>query len=154
MKKIISIILIILFSIGLFYGIKYLFIKSAYEKPRTIITEMIQEARDDRRNSMYIISENMWEEISEDSIYINTRRPLDWNEFKEWIQICKGPLHSLTYDGTAVLDIMRHRYKEPHRSISIICFEYDAINGDHIGYKQRGILLQNIKGSWKVVGQH
>ncbi len=157
MKKIFGLFAVILFLTAfIFYGGKYItysIMKDSYSEPYVIVEKLVQEAEQDKNMSDYIVNEQEWKKISNDSIYRIIREPLDWKGFKKFIQECKPPTYSLSYpNGSATSTVMEKYYKDNKRSISLKCFEFDKDNGQEIGVRNFILLMQNIKSDWKVVG--
>jgi hypothetical protein len=48
---------------------------------------------------------------------------------------------------------MRKYYKDKHRTIGVICFEYNKENGQQIGLNNINLLVEYIQDSWEVVGK-
>ena len=154
MKKIIGIMLILVLLYSLVSLGRYYYIKSEYTEPYKMVGEFIKEAENDSSSSMHLISEQEWNSISEDSIFANTRKPLEWQEFKSFVYNCKKPKYSLVLDeGNATYDVMKMYYQENYRSINVMCFEYNTENGQHIGLEDIKLKVEYIKDSWKVVGR-
>lgn len=156
MRKILGILIVIFIATGLiFYGEKYISysnMKKSFIEPYTIVEKLIQEAMRDEDISKFTINKLEWNSISNDSVFQQNREPIDWLAFKEFVQRCKPPKYSLLYpSGKATSEVMEQYYKDNHRSISVECIEYDS-NGGVIGVTQIKLLLQRVKGTWKVLG--
>ena len=154
MKKLIgSLLLLVLLFILVLLG-RYFYIKNVYVEPYKIVGEVVKEAENDSSTSMHLISEQEWNSISENSVYGIIRQPLDWEEFKEFVNSCKQPRYSLVIDeGNATYDVMKKYYKDNYRSINVMCFEYNTENGQHIGLEDIKLKVEYIQDSWKVVGR-
>lgn len=157
MKKIVGLFIVILFLTAfIFYGDKYITyskMKDSYTEPYLIIEKLVEEAELDKKMSNYVVNEQDWNVISNDSVYRIIREPLDWIVFKKFVQECKPPTYSLSYpNGSATSTVMEKYYKDNKRSISLKCFEFDKDNGEEIGVRNIILLVQNINSEWKVVG--
>ncbi|MCF6138264.1 hypothetical protein [Pseudalkalibacillus berkeleyi] len=148
-------LMIIIVGILLTYkGLNDLYIKKTFNKPYTIASEIIQDAIQDKRKSKYILSNQEWKSMSEESVFILTREPIDWTDFKGFIQSCTGPNTSLSYnDGKAAFKVMKQEYKDNDQRVYIMCHEYDEVNGDHKASKTITLLMEKIDGAWKAVGK-
>ncbi|WP_261134816.1 hypothetical protein [Bacillus sp. Marseille-Q3570] len=132
----------------------YLYIKKTFVKPYTISNEVIQDAIQDESKSKYILSNKEWGLLSEESVFRLTREPINWTDFKDFIQTCDGPNSSLSYnDGKAAFKVMKQDYKDNYRTVEVTCHKYAESNGDHIGSKTITLIMENIEGSWKVIGK-
>ncbi|WP_078544888.1 hypothetical protein [Litchfieldia alkalitelluris] len=133
---------------------RYIYIKSLYTAPVKVVDELVEEAINDERKSVHIVSESDWTLLSRSSIYRLIRDPIDWVDLKSFIQQCEAPTYSLLYEnGKATTEVMNKHYKNKHRTIGIACVKYDKENGQQIGMKNINLLLEHIHGSWKVVGK-
>lgn len=153
-KKIAKFIFFIIIIMLIFSGIRYLYIKNTYTKPYVVVDNVIQEALNDEIRSNYIITEEEWQLLSEDSAYKLIREPLNWIEFKEFVNESKESSHALLYNnGIATYKIMKNGYKNNQRIIIVQTIEYSEDNLDLISIKYTNLLMQNINGSWKIIGQ-
>ncbi|QOR64869.1 hypothetical protein IM538_13525 [Cytobacillus suaedae] len=157
MKKIFGLFVVFLFLTAfIFYGEKYITyskMKDSYSEPYSIVEKLVQEAELDKNMSNYVVNEEEWKIISNDSVYRIIREPLDWKGFKRFVQECKPPTYSLSYpNGSATSTVMEKYHIDNKRSISLKCFEFDKDNGEDIGVRNIILLMQNIKSTWKVVG--
>ncbi|MEH7238008.1 hypothetical protein [Bacillus sp. JJ1562] len=155
MKKIIGFILTFyLLASVLYLSGRYFYISKIYTEPFDIVGELVNEAKNDKSKSVHLIGEEEWEGISENSTFSKIRQPISWESFKEYVQNCEAPAYSLSVDeGKASYDVMRKYYKDKHRTIDVVCFEYNKENGQQMGLKDINLLVENIQGSWKVVGK-
>ncbi|MCA1320954.1 hypothetical protein LC085_13615 [Bacillus tianshenii] len=154
MKKLIGLGMILALVVISFFLGRHFYIKSTFTKPYSIVEEVVKDAKDSKNRSEYLISDGDWSELSENSIYKLVREPLQWTEFTDFINGCEGPANSLsTENGNATDKVMRQKYKEKHRTIGVTCHGYDIENGQHIGTKTYNLLLENVNGSWRIVGR-
>lgn len=137
--------------ICLFAGGQYFYIKNLYLNPHHVVEQILEEARNDKESSSYIVEESQWDSNKADSVFKNVREPINWHEFKGFVQQCK---FELTYDnGEATYEIMKELYKDKHRYVGVVCFKYDPENGQELGVRDSyTLLVEYIDSSWTVVG--
>ncbi len=153
-KRGLVVLAFILIIFLIFLSVKFINTKNAYTAPYKIVAKVIQDANQDTKESKYIVNNNDWQSVSQTSVFNELRAPLNWGEFKKFIQQCEGPTYSLSFeDGNAEYKVMSQFYNVKHRIIGVTCFEYNKENGDHIGSKSINLLLEDIEGSWRVVGK-
>ncbi|THE09133.1 hypothetical protein E1I69_23595 [Bacillus timonensis] len=142
-------VMFIVFS--LFVGGQYFYIKNLYTIPHHVVELILEEARNNEKESSYILEENKWASIKAASVFENVREPINWHEFKDFVQQCK---FELTYDnGEATYEMMKERYKDTYRYVGVVCFEYDPENGQELGVRGSfTLLVEYIDRSWTVVG--
>lgn len=154
MKKLIGIGMILTLAVFISFVGRHFYIKSAFSKPYSIIEEVVHDAKDSKAKNPYLLSEEDWIERYDESVFKLVREPLQWTEFTDFIKGCEEPANSLsTENGNATDKVMMQKYKEKHRTIGVTCHEYDIENGQHIGIKTYNLLLENINGSWRIVGR-
>lgn len=148
-------VVILFLTAFIFYGDKYITYskkKDSYTEPYVIVEKLVLEAEQDKNMSNYVVNEQEWKVISNDSLYRIIREPLDWVVFKKFVQECKPPTYSLSYPiGSATSTVMEKYHKDNKRSISLKCFKFDKNNGEEIGVRNIILLMQNVS-DWKVVG--
>ncbi|RXJ04514.1 hypothetical protein DS745_03785 [Anaerobacillus alkaliphilus] len=139
----------------LFFGGRYWFIKDTFKQPYKVAGMVVEEAHQDKRQSVHVITEEEWREHTENSVYKIIRQPLDWEEFKEYIQTCeKQKFSSLLYsDGKADYKVAKSKYKGTYNEVNIECIDYAAESNDVLEVNYITLLLEKINGDWKVVGQ-
>ncbi|MEH7224419.1 hypothetical protein V7112_11490 [Bacillus sp. JJ1566] len=151
MKKIIRFLIVAFVVVCLILGGRYFYTKNLYVKPHDVVGQLIEEARNDKVSSSYILEERQWDSIKAASVFEIIREPINWEEFKGFVKHCD---FGLTYDhGEATYELMKERYKDNHRYVDAVCFEYDPENGQELGVKDSySLLVENINRSWVVVG--
>lgn len=129
----------------------YFYIKNNYMKPHDVVGQLLEEARNDEKSSLYIIEESKWDSIKATSVFEEIRDPIRWEEFKDFVQQCN---FGLTFDhGEATYEIMKERYKDKFRYVDVVCFQYDPENGQELGVKgSYTLLVEYIEQSWIVIG--
>ncbi len=139
---------------AIFFIANYFYIKSAYAKPYEMVAMVVEEAKDDATKSLYVLTEEEWSFVSEESVFKNNREPIDWEEIKSFINHCEKPNHSLSIlSGDATYGTMKHQNKEAYQVISITCLEYSKETNQHIRSVVVQLFVEKIKDSWKVVGK-
>jgi hypothetical protein len=145
-----AILVIVIFS-----GARYSYIKNMYTKPHEVAGFVIQEALEDKVESEYLISEEQWIKLSEESIYKVIREPIDWNYFKDFVQKCERNAHSslLYNNGKATYQVMKDFYKDNNRRVTVECLDFNKENGDVLEVNNTTLLMAQMNDSWKVVGK-
>ncbi|MCT8138429.1 hypothetical protein H1D32_12150 [Anaerobacillus sp. CMMVII] len=135
---------------------RYFYMKYAFTQPYKIAGNVMQEALQDKSSSEYLLSEEQWNAALSRSVYKIVREPLQWNEFKEFIQKCeRNEFSSLLYsDGKATYQVIKSSYADIHTSINIDCIDYSKENNEIIERNSVTLLLEKLDGSWKIVGKH
>ncbi len=139
---------------AIFFIANYFYIKSAYAKPYEMVAMVVEEAKGDASESLYVLSEEEWSAVSEESIFRNYREPIDWEEIKSFINQCEKPHHSLSIlSEDATYSTMKYQYKEAYQVVTINCLEYSRETNQHIRSVVVQLFVEKIKDSWKVVGK-
>ncbi|MBO8172317.1 MAG: hypothetical protein H0Z33_10540 [Bacillaceae bacterium] len=145
-----SLIVILIYVAGKYTY--HLYIEYIYMKPNRIVEDMIEEARDNKSRSPYIMSEKEWQAFAHQSVFQHIRKPLAWSDFKTFVQQCQQPSRSLSYVRGAAPHVIREHYRDNDRRNIVECSEYDSQDGDMIGSESMTLLLEKVDGTWKVVG--
>ncbi|MFN7253433.1 MAG: hypothetical protein ACK4M9_22070 [Anaerobacillus sp.] len=145
-----AILVIVIFS-----GARYSYIKNMYTKPHEVAGFVIQEALEGKVESDYLISEEQWILLSEESIYKVIREPIDWDYFSDFVQECERNAHSslLYNNGKATYQVMKDFYKDHNRRVTVECLDFNKENGDVLEVNYTTFLMEEINNSWKVVGK-
>lgn len=135
MKKVAILIIITILALSIGFNI---YLGNTYSKPYEVVKTVFQN---DGASSSYVLSEEEWAEISNDSIFSVIRNPMDWGKIKG----CPGFLFE---EGNAPLKTKLNEMENPYKNITVRCMDQEQ----NIKF-QIYVLLEKIDGKWFIVGE-